>query len=93
MQQHEREWRRSKVLELSSQDYSHRELARKLQVDFAVNRDIQFLRRQAQENLQWYINEVVPEEYQRCMTGIKHKPKTNTGKSGNCFRLQDQATS
>jgi hypothetical protein len=41
-------------------------------VDLAtVNRDIHFLRQQAQENIQKHIHETVPEEYERCMVGMK----------------------
>jgi hypothetical protein len=40
-----------------------------------VNRDIQFLRKQAQQSLQKHINEVVPEEYQKCMIGMKQNLK------------------
>jgi DNA-binding NarL/FixJ family response regulator len=55
-------WRRAQVLELASEGYSQREIASKLQVDLAaVNRDIQFLRHQAQDNLQKHIHEVVPD--------------------------------
>src|ERR671913_2236582 len=67
---------RANVLELSSEGYTQREIASKLQVDLtAVNRDIQFLRQQAQENLQKHIHEVVPEEYQKCMVGMKRNLK------------------
>jgi transposase len=53
VKQQQLDWRSSRVLELSSQGYSQREIAQKLQVDLpAINRDIQFLRQQAQENLQ-----------------------------------------
>lgn len=70
------EWRRSKVLELASEGYSQREIASKLGVNLAdVNRDIQFLRKQAQQSLQKHINEVVPEEYQKCMIGMKQNLK------------------
>jgi IS30 family transposase len=66
------QWRRAKVLELSSQGYSQVEIARQLQVDEpTISRDMSFLRQQAQENLQHHVREVVPEEYQRCMAGIK----------------------
>ena len=34
-----------------------------------------FLRQQAQENLQKHIHEVVPEEYQKCMVGMKNNLK------------------
>jgi hypothetical protein len=70
------EWRRARVLELASQGYSQREIASKLQVDLtAVNRDIQLLRQEAQESLQKHIHEVVPEEYQKCMVGMKRNLK------------------
>src|SRR5215217_7314332 len=70
------DWRRSKVLELSSQGYSEREIAEVLKVnDTAVHRDLVFLRQQAQENLQHHIHEVVPEEYQKCMVGMKQNLK------------------
>jgi transposase len=76
MKQQQLEWRRAQVLELTSEGYTQREIASKLQVDLAaVNRDIQFLRQQAQENLQKHIHETVPEEYQKCMVGMKRKLK------------------
>jgi IS30 family transposase len=65
------EWRRAKVLELSSQGYSQIEIATNLQVDKSIiSRDMTYLRQQAQENLQRHIHEVVPEEYQKAMVGI-----------------------
>ena len=76
MKQRELDWRRSQVLELSSEGYSQREIAARLQLDAAaVNRDIQFLRQQAQASLQKHIHEVVPEEYQKCMTGMRSNLK------------------
>ena len=80
VKQRELEWRRVQVLELSSQGYSQREIAAKLQLDAAaVNRDIQFLRQQAQDNLQKHIHEVVPKEYQNCMAGMKSNLKETLG--------------
>src|ERR671924_2217443 len=77
MKQQQVEWRRAKVLELSSQGYSEREIAEKLQpiTHVTIHRDIQFLRQQAQENLQHHIHEVVPDEYQKCMAGMKRNLK------------------
>ena len=76
MKQRELDWRRSQVLELSSEGYSQREIAARLQLDAAaVNRDIQFLRQQAQDNLQNHIHEVVPMEYEKCMAGMKSNLK------------------
>jgi hypothetical protein len=52
------------------------EIARILQVDKSVIcKDIAAIREQAQENLQHHIHEVVPEEYQKCMIGMKRNLK------------------
>ena len=65
------EWRRSKVLELSSQGHSQPEIARILQISQpSVNSDIGYLKGQARQNLQKHIQDKLPEEYQICMTGI-----------------------
>ena len=59
------EWRRSKVLELSSQGRSQPEIARILQISQpTVNRDLQYLRQEAKENIRRYIDEKLPFEYQ-----------------------------
>jgi hypothetical protein len=69
-------WRRSQVLELASQGYDQREICQKLQLDkSAVSRDISYLKQQAQDNLRKHIHEVVPEEYQKCMVGMKRNLK------------------
>jgi IS30 family transposase len=76
VKQQQLDWRRAQVLDLASQGYNQREISAKLQLDpAAVNRDMMFLRRQAQENLQKHIHEVVPEEYQKCMVGMKRNLK------------------
>jgi hypothetical protein len=70
------DWRRTKVLELASRGYNQTEICKKLQLDKSiVSRDIAHLRQQAQENLQKHIHEVVPEEYQKCMVGMKRNLK------------------
>jgi IS30 family transposase len=70
------QWRRAKVIELSSQGYTQIEIANQLQVDEpTISRDIALLRQEAQENLQKHIHEVVPEEYQKCMVGMKRNLK------------------
>jgi len=62
------EWRRDKVQELSSKGYSQREIARILQVGLgSVNRDLTFIRQQAKNNIKKYIDERLPEEYEKCM--------------------------
>jgi IS30 family transposase len=76
MKQQQIEWRRAKVLELSSQGYSEREIAEKLPIaPVTIHRDLVYLRQQAQDNLQRHIHEVVPEEYQKCMVGMKQNLK------------------
>ena len=66
------QWRRNKVLELSSQGRSQPEIASILQVGLGtVSRDILFLREQARDNLSTHINDRLPEEYQSCMAGLK----------------------
>ena len=65
------EWRRSKVAELDSQGHSQPEIARILQVSLGtVNRDLSILRQQAKDNIRKYIDETLPEEYEKCMVGI-----------------------
>ena len=65
------QWRRTKVLELSSQGNTQSDIAKTLHVGEAtVSRDISSLRQQAQLNLKTHINDKLPEEYQNCMTGI-----------------------
>jgi predicted transcriptional regulator len=65
------EWRRNKVLELSSQGFTQSDIATVLHVTQpTVNKDLAHIRREAQENLQKHIHETIPEEYQKAMTGI-----------------------
>jgi hypothetical protein len=76
MQQQEIDWRRGKVLELSSQGYSQIEIATDLQIDKSViYRDLVYLRQQANENLKTHIQDKLLEEYQNCMVGINQGPK------------------
>ncbi len=65
------EWRRSKVAELDSQGHSQPEISRILQVSIGtVNRDLSILRQQAKENIKRYIDERLPEEYEKCLIGF-----------------------
>src|SRR5918995_2171840 len=70
------EWRRSKVAELDSQGHNQPEIARILQVSIGtVNRDLSILRQQAKENIKRYIDERLPEEYEKCLVGLTAIPK------------------
>jgi DNA-binding CsgD family transcriptional regulator len=72
VKQQELERRRSQVLQYSSQGYSIREIAQKLQITkSSIDRDIQVLKHQARNHLQNHIHEVVPMEFERCMLGMK----------------------
>ena len=65
------EWRRSKVAELDSQGHSQPEISRILQVSIGtVNRDLSILRQQAKANIKKYIEERLPEEYEKCLVGL-----------------------
>ena len=65
------EWRRSKVAELDSQGHSQPEIAKILQVSIGtVNRDLSVQRQQAKENIRKYIDERLPEEYEKCLVGL-----------------------
>ena len=65
------EWRRSKVQELASQGYSQSEISRILQISQpTINRDIAYLRQQAKHNIKRYIDERLPEEYEKCLVGL-----------------------
>jgi orotate phosphoribosyltransferase-like protein len=74
------DWRRSKVLELSSQGYSEREISETIKVsDTTVHRDLVHLREQAQENLQKHIHQTIPQEHQQSLTGINQVLKMAWG--------------
>jgi hypothetical protein len=63
------QWRRDKVQELCSKRYSQREISQTLQVGLAtVDRDISYLRDQA--NIKKFIDERLPEEYEKCLVGL-----------------------
>jgi hypothetical protein len=70
-QQNQVQWRRDKVQELCSKGYSQREISQALQVGLAtVNRDISYLRNQAKTNIKKYIDERLPEEYEKYLVGL-----------------------
>src|SRR5919205_1139193 len=65
------QWRRDKVQELCSKGYSQREISQVLQVGLAtINRDIAYLRNQSKTNIKRYIDERLPEEYEKCLAGL-----------------------
>src|ERR671933_83821 len=90
------EWRRDKVQELCSKGYSQREISQILQVGLAtVNRDISYLRNQAKANIKRYIDERLPEEYEKCLVGLNAitKEAWNTAQNTEDKREKIQALS
>jgi hypothetical protein len=86
------EWRRSKVAELDSQP----EISRILQVSIGtINRDIPILRQQAKEKIKKYIDERLPEEYEKCLVGLNAitKEAWNTAQNTEDRREKIQALS
>jgi hypothetical protein len=70
-QQQSIQWRRDKVQELSSQGNSQREISKILRVGIGtINRDLTYLRHQAKHNIRRYIDERLPEEYEKCLVGL-----------------------
>jgi hypothetical protein len=90
------EWRRSKVSELSSQGYNQSEISRRLQISQpTINRDISYLRQQAKHNIKRYIDERLPEEYEKCLVGLNAitREAWNTAQSIEDKREKIQALS
>ena len=90
------DWRRSKVQELSSKGHSQREIAQMLQVsNGTVNKDLFILRQQAKDNIKRYIDERLPEEYEKCLVGINmiKKEAWNTAQNTEDKREKIQALS
>jgi len=65
------DWRRSKISELLSKGNSQAEISRILNIPKAtINRDINYLRTLAKENIKEHIEERLPYEYEQCLQGI-----------------------
>ena len=95
-QQNQVQWRRDKVQELCSKGYSQREISQTLQVGLAtVNRDISYLRNQAKTNIKKYIDERLPEEYEKCLVGLTAilREAWNTAQNSEDRREKMQALS
>ena len=70
-QSQEMEHLSSAISMLCSKGYGQREISQTLQVGLAiVNRDISYLRSQAKTNIKRYIDERLPEEYEKCLVGL-----------------------
>jgi hypothetical protein len=65
------EWRRNQVLELTSKGYNQTEISRILQIsNSTICRDLSFIREEAKNHVRKYIDERLPEEYEKCLVGL-----------------------
>jgi hypothetical protein len=66
------EWRKDQIQQLLAKGhYSHREIASILQIPKStVSKDILSLRQEAKNSIKKYIDERLPEEYERILVGI-----------------------
>lgn len=65
------EWRRSKVLEMMSKGYNQIEISKIMQVDVStICRDVSYLKTKSKDNIKKYVDEKLPEEYEKCLTGL-----------------------
>jgi hypothetical protein len=90
------EWRRTKVIELLSKGNRQSDIAKTLQVDLSIiSRDVYFLRQQAKDNIKRYIDERLPEEYEKCLVGLNAitKEAWNTAQQTEDRREKIQALS
>jgi hypothetical protein len=91
------EWRRAKVMELLSKGESNQsEIARILQVDKSITcRSIANLRQQSKTNIKKYIDERLPEEYEKYLVGLNAitKEAWSTAQSTDDKREKIQALS
>src|ERR687886_135646 len=81
---------------LSTGESNQSDMARILQVDKSiVCRDIAYLRQQAKDNIKRYIDERLPEEYEKCLVGLNAiiREAWNTAQSTEDKREKIQALS
>lgn len=65
------EWRRKQVFELSSKGYNQTQIANILKISEAtISRDLDLLRHQSKENIKKYVDELLPQEYEKCLIGL-----------------------
>jgi hypothetical protein len=90
------QWRRNKVQELLVKGYNHYEIASSLQISRpTITRDVQYLSECAKQNIKKYIDERLPEEYEKCLVGLNAitKEAWNTAQHTEDKREKIQALS
>ncbi len=84
------EWRRNKIDELTVKGFSQSEIAKMLEINKSiVSKDIVFLKEEAKETIKNHIQEKLPYEYKKCISGLEEIIKEawtiaiNAEKTGN----------
>jgi hypothetical protein len=66
-------WRRAKVLELTSKGQTQVEIAETMKLlQSQIHKDLEYCKQQAKDTIANYLNQFLPEEYQKCFIGIKN---------------------
>ena len=66
------EWRRNKINELSVKGFSQSEIVRMLDIDKSVvSRDIIFLKEEAKNTIKNHIQDKLPYEFTKCISGLE----------------------
>lgn len=64
-------WRRDKVRELTIRGWTQRAIAEELKINVAmINHDLKFMRLQSKQNIQHYVDEYLPAEFQHCLDAL-----------------------
>ena len=65
------EWRRNHVLELTSKGNTQSKISNILQISIStISRDLSYIRENAKTRVRKYIDERLPEEYEKCLVGL-----------------------
>ena len=65
------EWRRNQVLELTSKGHSQSEISNILHISIStISRNLSCIREEAKTHVRKYIDERLPEEYEKCLVGL-----------------------
>jgi predicted transcriptional regulator len=90
------QWRRRQVFDLNSKGQSQTEIAKTLQIsESTISRDLDYIREQSKKNIRRYIDERLPEEYEKCLVGLNAitKEAWNTAQNTEDKREKIQALS
>ena len=90
------EWRRRQVLELISKGNNQAEISNTLHISEAtICKDLEYLKEQSKENIKKYVDEKLPNEYEKCLVGLTSilKEAWNTAQDAEDKREKIQALS